>query len=59
MAKILAQSFSIPNVIFGASGDLTHCKLVPELFSLCRNDRQLASGNIVGFAFFYEIRSIN
>jgi len=37
-------------VIFGASGDLTHRKLVPSLFSLFRKQRLPDSARIVGFA---------
>ena len=37
-------------VIFGASGDLTHRKLVPALFSQYRKGRLPAATRIVGFA---------
>lgn len=37
-------------VIFGASGDLTHRKLVPALFNLYRRKRLPEQVNIVGFA---------
>ena len=37
-------------VIFGASGDLTHRKLVPSLFSLFRKQRLPDGARIVGFA---------
>jgi glucose-6-phosphate 1-dehydrogenase len=37
-------------VIFGASGDLTHRKLVPSLFSLYRKGRLPAGTRVVGFA---------
>ena len=36
-------------VIFGASGDLTQCKLVPSLFNLCRKDRMPKQFSIVGY----------
>src|SRR5262249_40797353 len=37
-------------VIFGASGDLTHRKLVPALYQLYRKGRLPADACIVGFA---------
>lgn len=37
-------------VIFGASGDLTHRKLVPALYNLFRKDRLSENFNIVGVA---------
>jgi glucose-6-phosphate 1-dehydrogenase len=37
-------------VIFGASGDLTHRKLVPSLFSLFRKQRLPETVHVVGFA---------
>jgi glucose-6-phosphate 1-dehydrogenase len=37
-------------VIFGASGDLTHRKLVPALYQLYRKGRLPAGARIVGFA---------
>ena len=37
-------------VIFGASGDLTHRKLVPALFNLHRKDRLPEPARIVGYA---------
>jgi glucose-6-phosphate 1-dehydrogenase len=37
-------------VIFGATGDLTHRKLIPALFSLYRKGRLALPLNIVGFA---------
>ena len=37
-------------VIFGATGDLTHRKLVPALYNLFRKKRLPLSLNIVGFA---------
>jgi len=37
-------------VIFGASGDLTHRKLVPALYNLARKKRLPAQTRIVGFA---------
>jgi glucose-6-phosphate 1-dehydrogenase len=44
----MAESISI--VIFGASGDLTHRKLMPSLFNLCRKGRLPEVFRIVGFA---------
>jgi glucose-6-phosphate 1-dehydrogenase len=44
----MAESVSI--VIFGASGDLTHRKLMPSLFSLFRKGRLPEPFRIVGFA---------
>lgn len=37
-------------VIFGASGDLTHRKLVPALYNLYRKKRLAANTRIIGFA---------
>ena len=37
-------------VIFGATGDLTHRKLVPALFSLAQEGQLPADFNIIGFA---------
>ncbi len=37
-------------VIFGASGDLTHRKLIPSLFNLCRKNRLPQGFEIFGFA---------
>ena len=37
-------------VIFGASGDLAHRKLVPALYQLARGDRLPPSYAVVGFA---------
>lgn len=37
-------------VIFGASGDLTHRKLVPALYNLFRKNRLMAHAHIVGVA---------
>jgi glucose-6-phosphate 1-dehydrogenase len=37
-------------VIFGATGDLTHRKLVPALFNLWRKGRMPEQFNIIGFA---------
>src|SRR5689334_16031432 len=37
-------------VIFGASGDLTHRKLIPALLSAYRKGRLPPNTNIVGFA---------
>ncbi len=41
---------SITVVIFGASGDLTHRKLIPALFSLFRRDRLPENIRIVGLS---------
>lgn len=37
-------------VIFGATGDLTHSKLIPALFSLLKQDRLPKDFSIIGFA---------
>lgn len=37
-------------VIFGASGDLTHRKLVPALYNLFRKGRLPKDTRIVGFS---------
>jgi glucose-6-phosphate 1-dehydrogenase len=37
-------------VIFGASGDLAHRKLVPALYNLFRKDRLMSNAHIVGVA---------
>ena len=37
-------------VIFGATGDLTHRKLVPALYNLFLNDELPDSFRIIGFA---------
>src|SRR5512142_3345219 len=43
------NSLPVTFVIFGASGDLVHRKLIPSLFNLCRKNR-LPDFRIVGFA---------
>jgi glucose-6-phosphate 1-dehydrogenase len=50
--ELFAMSSPNPTtiVIFGASGDLTHRKLIPALYQLCRKERLPASTRIVGFA---------
>ena len=40
---------SLTLVVFGASGDLSHRKLIPALFNLCRKDR-LPPYRIIGFS---------
>ena len=40
---------SLTLVIFGASGDLSHRKLIPALFNLCRKNR-LPDYHILGFS---------
>ena len=37
-------------IIFGASGDLTHRKLMPSLYNLYRKQRLPANLHIVGFS---------
>jgi glucose-6-phosphate 1-dehydrogenase len=44
------NDFPIEMIIFGASGDLTHRKLVPSLFNLYRKERIPADMKIFGFA---------
>jgi glucose-6-phosphate 1-dehydrogenase len=50
MAEIQQNDFPIEMVIFGASGDLTHRKLVPSLFNLYRKKKIPTALNIYGFA---------
>jgi glucose-6-phosphate 1-dehydrogenase len=47
-SKLGTEATSI--VIFGASGDLTHRKLIPALFSLFRKQRLPEQFNIIGYA---------
>src|ERR1051326_1929933 len=38
-------------IIFGASGDLTHRKLIPALYNLAHADMLPADFTVIGFAF--------
>ncbi len=50
MSNFTVQNVDFNMVIFGASGDLTHRKLVPALYNLNRKQRLPANIHIVGFA---------
>jgi len=50
MAQQTRTNDNISVVIFGASGDLTHRKLVPSLYNLYRKGRLPRGARIVGFA---------
>ena len=50
IARITTDTQTTSIVIFGATGDLTHRKLIPSLFNLYRKGRMPQSFIIVGFA---------
>ncbi len=50
MSNFTVQNIDFNMVIFGASGDLTHRKLVPALYNLFLKQRLPANIHIVGFA---------
>jgi glucose-6-phosphate 1-dehydrogenase len=50
LKKVIAGDVATSIVIFGATGDLTHRKLVPALYSLYQKERLPQRFNVVGFA---------
>lgn len=50
MNSIQQNGYPIEIIIFGASGDLTHRKLVPSLFNLFRKKKVAETLKIIGFA---------
>ncbi len=50
MNPLIHNNFPTEIIIFGASGDLTHRKLVPSLFNLFRKKKIAENVNIIGFA---------
>ena len=50
MAPLQQNDFPIEMIIFGASGDLTHRKLIPSIFNLYRKEKIPGNLKIYGFA---------